>query len=190
MAREIGVLFMHVNELRRDQRFPVFCGVLALLMPLMIGCGGGKGAVSGTVTLDGKPLPAGTIGFRPSKGTPVVGTIKDGQSSVSGVPSGNVKVTVETASIKEQADGLLQVNKQYAMSRSQMRLPPDAKMPPEAKEHLEKDQKKAEESSKKATELLAAYRPLPDKYSKPETSGLSLEVKSGPNTLDVPLSSK
>jgi len=62
--------------------------MLALLVPLAVGCGKGKGKVSGTVTLDGQPLPAGTINFLPSKGTGAGGSIEDGKYSIDNVPAG------------------------------------------------------------------------------------------------------
>ncbi len=49
-------------------------------------------AVSGTVTLDGQPLPAGIIRFDPEAretGVPVVGDIKDGRFAI-GQPQGPV----------------------------------------------------------------------------------------------------
>jgi hypothetical protein len=50
------------------------CFVLALLAVVILGCGPGgppRAPVSGTVTLDGKPLPRGTVQFVPdaSRGT-------------------------------------------------------------------------------------------------------------------------
>jgi hypothetical protein len=179
-------MFSHVS--RRDGRFSGLLGVFALLIPLSMGCGGGKGKVSGTVTVDGQPLPAGTITFYPSKGTAVPGNISDGQYSVSGVPSGTAKITVETASIKKQADSMQSSTSNMQMSMGQM--PPGAQMPPEAKARLDEEKKRADDSVRQAKELRAKYRPIPDKYAQPDTSGLTVEVKSGTNTHDVPLTSK
>jgi len=161
---------------------------VAFVISITLGCGGGKGTVSGKVTLGGQPLPAGTIGFHPSKGTAIAGEIKDGQYSVSGVPAGEVKVTVETASIKDEADNL---NKNYQLfSKSRSQIPPGVQMPPEAKKHLDEDKQKAADMAQKAKDLNAKYRPIPEKYSKAESSGLTVQVNSGSNTFDVPLSAK
>jgi len=65
-----------------------------------------------------------------------------------------------------------------------------SKMPEEARKKMEEQQKQAAEAPKKLKELQAKYRPIPDKYSKAESSGLTFEVKAGPNTIEVPLSSK
>ena len=39
----------------------LFCCLL--LLPLLVGCGGNVGIVSGTVTLDGQPVPSATLTF-------------------------------------------------------------------------------------------------------------------------------
>jgi len=44
------------------------CAVLSLVAILLAGCGGKPSQVSGTVTLDGKPLERGTVGFTPANG--------------------------------------------------------------------------------------------------------------------------
>jgi hypothetical protein len=38
--------------------------------------------------------------------------------------------------------------------------------------------------------LQTKYRDIPQKYAKADSSGLTVEVKSGSNTFDAPLSSK
>lgn len=44
------------------------CAVLSVVAILLAGCGGKPSQVSGTVTLDGKPLERGTVGFTPANG--------------------------------------------------------------------------------------------------------------------------
>lgn len=183
---------MRWHELNLNRR-SLFLGTLALLVPLAVGCGKGKGTVSGTVTLDGQPLPAGTINFLPSKGPGAGGSIEDGKYSVANVPAGTMTVTVETDSIKEQMDALAKASQGTPVMGSGSRnLPPQmlAKMPEDARKKWEEGKKQAEEAPKKLKELQAKYRPIPDKYSKAESSGLTFEVKAGPNTIEVPLSSK
>ncbi|WP_439622598.1 hypothetical protein [Gemmata sp.] len=69
---------------------------LAVLVGSALGCSQEPGAVSGEVTIGGKPLPGGVISFHSEVGSsPVVNApIKDGKYTVSGVPSGNAIVTV------------------------------------------------------------------------------------------------
>ena len=76
-------------------------------MCLLLGCSGGTGDVSGTVTFNGKPLQGGTVTFASADGGPnYTGIIKeDGTYTVSGVRSGPYKVCVETESLKAKAAG-------------------------------------------------------------------------------------
>lgn len=177
---------MRWNE-RVVLRSSFLIGALAVLLGAVNGCGGGKGTVSGKVTLDGKPLPAGKIGFVPSKGVGASGEIKDGQYSVSGVPAGDMKVTVETKSIKSKIDEL---SSAVRLSVRSSQPPPGVKMPEGAKKALEEERKRDEEMKQELKELRAAYRQIPEKYSKADSSGLTLKVKGGTNNFDVSLSSK
>src|SRR5205085_3181280 len=81
-----------------------FC-VLALpaLAALAAGCSGGPklGQVSGTVTLDGKPLPKGTLTFETTGQRPATARVENGQiveattyKAGDGVPVGTHKVAV------------------------------------------------------------------------------------------------
>lgn len=175
---------MQLNEFFLRRR-SLFLGSFALLISTSLGCGG-KGQVTGQVTLDGNPLPAGRIAFIPSKGAAVGGDIKDGQYSVSGVPAGEVKVTVETKALLDEINALT-TNVQHA---SAMQPPAGANVPDNAKADLEAEKQEMEKKKQRLAELKKAYRPVPDKYGKPDTSGLSLPVKSGPNTFEVKLTSK
>jgi hypothetical protein len=57
--------------------------------------------VSGAVTYDGKPLPAGSVSFESSeKGIATSAPIKDGVYSTDRAPTGKIAVGVDTASIK------------------------------------------------------------------------------------------
>ena len=59
----------------RTRRLPHIAGLLPhiaglLLLLVMLGCGGtDRQALRGTITLDGKPLPLGTITLKPQQGT-------------------------------------------------------------------------------------------------------------------------
>lgn len=178
----------------RCRRFAFSLGAFALLLPLAGGCGSGKGTLSGEVTLDGKPLPSGTITFYPAKkslGNPLVSAITDGKYSVSGVPVGNMKVAVETTSIKRQADTFQASASSSNMARSMGQRKGGGALPPEAKKAMDEEKKSAEESKQKSKELMDKYRPIPGKYENKDTSGLSVEVKPGSNPpYNVSLSSK
>jgi hypothetical protein len=61
---------------------------------LVAGCGGGKGSLSGTVTVKGKPLPAGTVTAKCADGTVAAGSVSNGRYQVDGVSRGTVKISV------------------------------------------------------------------------------------------------
>lgn len=178
-------ILMRLNESVLHRRF--LLGAFVLLISTAMGCGGGKGTVTGKVTVDGKPLPAGKIAFIPKSGSGVGGEIKDGQYKVEKVPPGTVNVTVETQSLRTRIDSLTVAAQQFSQTQAP---PPGVKMPENARESLEQEKKDAAEKAQELKELKAKYRPVPEKYGKAETSGLTLEVKSGSNSFDVPLSAK
>jgi len=72
----------------------------------VLGCGNepvdaNRTSVSGSVSYDGKSLPAGTISFESAeKGIATSTSIKDGIYSSDRAPTGSVKVSIDTASIK------------------------------------------------------------------------------------------
>ncbi len=84
---------------------PTIC--IPLLVALFAGCGGPEhpdvGSVSGTVTLDSKPLPQATLMFQPSQGRGSMGTTDDQGNYkltyIDGVPGaiiGKHKVSIRT----------------------------------------------------------------------------------------------
>lgn len=58
-----------------------FSIALLCLAPLLVGCGPAVGDVSGSVTVDGKPLASGVIAYVPAEGSgePATATIADGK---------------------------------------------------------------------------------------------------------------
>ena len=80
-------------------------GVASLFVCLFVGCGEAGNQVSGAVTFDGKPVPAGKVYFIPDEskgnsGAPGYANIVDGKYDTSaaggrGAPPGAVKIVVE-----------------------------------------------------------------------------------------------
>jgi hypothetical protein len=64
----------------------------------LVGCGSGKGDVSGQVKFKGEPLPSGRVTFVCQAGAKEVfsGEILKGTYTISGIPVGPVKIMVET----------------------------------------------------------------------------------------------
>lgn len=165
---------------------------VALLALVPLGCGRSTGTVTGTVSLDGKALPAGQISFIPSSGPAVSAQIKDGAYTVAGVPTGEVKVTVETETIKLKLDAMKKSTAPSSFNPSLKGFSGKklSEMPPAAKEFFEKQKQNATEAGRNYKELLASYREIPARYKEAATSGFSVNVTSGSNTYDVPLKSK
>jgi hypothetical protein len=88
----------------------VLSGCVLFVLAVALGCGkttprmeSGRGAVTGTITIDGKPLPGGTIFFVSAKDPQMLvsSTIKsDGTFSVADAPKGDVLVAVDNESQK------------------------------------------------------------------------------------------
>jgi hypothetical protein len=75
------------------------CALLLLLLPALAGGCSGQGTISGRVTVQGKPLPLGTISFHAEGGRHDVfnALVRDGKYSIDGVRTGLARVTVVAA---------------------------------------------------------------------------------------------
>jgi hypothetical protein len=135
---------------------------------LLAGCGAGRGDVTGEVTYKGQPLSLGRITFIGESGKQEVRSeyIIKGKYTIKGFPAGPAKVTVE--SLEPPTADQLKSNK----DRAKM-YPLAGEIPPELEEL--------------ASGSKLPYMPISIKYSNPETSGLSCEVKRGTNTYNIPL---
>jgi hypothetical protein len=131
----------------------------------LTGCDAGTTDVSGKVTYKGKPVAYGTVVVLDAGGAPKSGTIKpDGTFSISGVRSGAVRVAVSSP----PPPGSEQARKAVATGRDA----DDDKPPPIV--------------APASPEVLKSWFPLPEKYSDPNKSELTAEVKSGqPLDLDL-----
>jgi hypothetical protein len=137
-----------------------FCNVRVapLLAALALGlCGcGGSGRVSGTVTRDGHPVRAGVITFVSKDGK---GTALASIKKDGSYTAANVPVgdtSVILVNAMEEPDFTGPVSVAEAAKPSAKRAPPPK--PPIA---------------------------IPDKFGKPETSGLTLTVRSGDNPYNI-----
>jgi hypothetical protein len=182
-----------------------FCG--GFVLPLLFiavagGCGGGKGNVSGTVTVDGKPLPMGTIVFTSESGPAVAAEILDGKYAAVGVPTGDVKVSLDLSALKSLAGeggarGRTASEKmaekfgkgagadtagKYKDSFDPTKNP---NLPAEAKEQAAQQHKALEDAQRRKTEVIPLLHAIPDKYTDPKTSGWTLRVSLGDNTFDA-----
>jgi hypothetical protein len=137
---------------------------LPLLLLVAWGCGGSKSTtseVTGKVTYQNNPLPAGQITFYPAKGTPQSVAIQpDGTYTVTDLEPGEVTVTVSTETLNPEKK-----TPDYGGRGRGGASPP----PPDM----------AGGGGK--------YVKIPDKYAKQETSTLKTTISKGKNKYDVPL---
>lgn len=162
----------------------------------VIGCGAGKGDVTGKVTFKGEPLKGGYVSFVSESGGPsFTGTINDdGTYLVPNVQAGKYKVCVDTESLKSSSGqggpgmtpgakgpggyaptsykptgGTTDLAKAAETGKIKAGPPPDAKMPEGA----------YRDGFTTMKENAAKYVPIPLKYAKPETTDITVEVKGG-----------
>jgi hypothetical protein len=134
------------------------------------GCGG-TGTVSGKVSYKGEILGGGTVLFvSPGKKTERAPIGPDGSYMIANIPTGTVKIAVETKSAQPPDAA--------ALKRGRPPIPPDANLPPEA----ENSMYKSAPGSKGGK-----YVPIPDDYGDPDKSGLTLEVTGGNQPHDIEL---
>jgi hypothetical protein len=143
-----------------------------LACALLSGCGGPKVApVRGKVTYDGKPVTGGKIMFYPESGRMAIGEIgADGTYTLTTFHSG---------------DGALVGPHRVAIESTSVG-PGTMQSPKSIEEEIELSKKGAP-----GGKILVAGKVewlVPQKYSLPETSGLTAKVGSGPNEInfDIP----
>jgi len=139
------------------------CAIAALVVVALAGCfwKAPTGIVTGSVRFDGKPVAAGRITFLcESEGKPVFfADITDGAYRVERAPVGGARVTVQTFGAASSAGNV------PTPPGSAPALPIPANVP-------------------RVGKPIAGF---PERYLNPNTSGLSLEIKPGPQTQDFDL---
>ena len=101
----------------RKSTRPCLTPLLALASGLLAwGCGGDSGElptvrVSGSLTVEGKPVPQGTVHFQPEKGPAATGIVHDGKFTLftykegDGVVAGKNRISVEVVEEVPTKDG-------------------------------------------------------------------------------------
>jgi hypothetical protein len=136
-------------------------GWLATAFGLMVvtGCGPSHGTVTGTVTLNGQPVTDGQVSFLALDGTIVTSMIDaNGKYRIPEFPVGPARVTVYPA---QDMAALGDTIKNQGKEKS--KGPPKLTAPPPTKNDI------------------------PPRYSDPQTSSLTVDVRRGEMTFDIPL---
>jgi len=138
---------------------PLLRTAIAITLLAVVGCGGGTTDVSGKVTYQGKPVVFGTVLVIGADGIPKSGPIQpDGTFRMSGVRIGPAKVTVSSP-------------------------PPPGSVAaaPRAKVGRDADDERtpADANTPVSPEVAKGWFPLPEKYSDPDKTDLTAEIKAG-----------
>jgi hypothetical protein len=152
---------------------------LCCLAAALVGCGPARPSVapvSGTVTLDGTPLPGAVVTFNPvgGNGAPAVGNA-DGQGKYSMTDMSPNAVAGAGAAPGDYEVGVMW----YKPSANDT-----SKMTGESASN------KYEDNKATATGVTGPETELPVAYQNPQTSGIRYTVKPGQNTFDIALDSK
>lgn len=141
---------------------------LAFLLPAFafLGCSGDKFApakVSGNITYNGKPIKAGTLQFHTKEGVAYDGRISlDGTYSATDLPEGELDVTLVTE-----------------------HLNPARKGPPQSKERDRRSKMMQQPEGVAAAPPEEPYTKVPDAFSKPNTTPLSIKLKGGRQVINL-----
>jgi hypothetical protein len=134
------------------------------------GCSKPKCTVSGKVLYKGAPLKGGIVTFINDDGYSQPGTIsEDGSYTIRGIHPGEVKITVETESVKPTMEE----------KRGASKHPYQAPKPPGGEEDLSGYQ------PKNVSDRAKRYVRIPEKYGKAEESTLKFTVERGEQSFDI-----
>lgn len=169
-----------MGTMRFVRERPTWRRRLALILPLFVvlGCGPGKGTVSGRVLYKGKPVPGGRVTFQPanSKFNSVHADLDEQGHYEATLPAGEVQATVDNRELEPSID----------------RAGGGPDLPPQVRKALAKTRSEAapaesRAAARKPREGNNRYVPIPEKYYTLEKSGLHFRVESGSQTHDIEL---
>ncbi len=143
--------------------------IALLSLASLSGCTGGvpKGTVTGKVTYQGKPVPEGClITFLADVGYAALGTV-DSRGNYKLVMAGEEEIPVASYHVSVTFPGI--IGPDMTEEEERLFMGGDPAM------------------VKKFGNVKQAKAPFPDKYSDPMISGLSYEIKAGPNSYDIEL---
>lgn len=142
--------------------------ILLGLLPLL-GCGPGTGKVKGIVKTGERPLPGGIVTFVPESGT---------TRSIELDESGGFELVLPVGSIKIAVD-----NRKLNPDRPTIPVVIPDGLSPEIKEKIQS----AEEEKAKPKGKPDRYIPIDSRYYQVESSGLTIQVRGGPQSEEIKL---
>jgi hypothetical protein len=164
-------------------------GLVAGLAAVLLGCSSAKrGSVTGAVSYNGQSVKAGTVYFLYDEGGRYQAEIKsDGSFQFMDVPTGGVKVLVDTETFnpEQRPQSYTQKQKQLSQGYGKSMKEYDAAMGRGG------DKKAADQpaglSKEKKAELAKVYVKLPKKYAGEKTTPLTFTVEPGKQVKDLNL---
>jgi len=148
------------------------CGWPVLLL-VLAGCSS-QGTITGKVTYQGKPLASGTVTFVPEQGGHAVSTdIHNGEYKVLKIAPGPAKIAVSIPSRPAEVASFIQKMQPPSPEMKGKKAPPTS--PPAG--------------GPKSAKAPPAT-PFPNKFTDPNTSGLTYTVRGGSQVFDIDLTDK
>jgi hypothetical protein len=126
------------------------------------------GSISGSISYNGQPIKAGSMRFHTAQGVAYDAQLTgDGTYSATDIPEGDLVITVETESISPHKSAPKGAEAGMRAKAGITQPPPPGMAPP--------------------PDPSALYIKIPEKYSNPRTSPLTVTVKRGRQIHDVKL---
>ncbi len=157
-------------------RLPAACLLAFGFLTLVIGCGPdykARANVKGKVSIGKKPLTSGTVMFHGKNGITSTASIKpNGDYEMTDAPIGEVTITVEVAGLPMDPS----VRARMKAKAGDFGKGVEGSKNPEGGEGIAL-----------MPEMPKEIVPIPEKFSKPDTSGLKYNVEKGEHTHDIEL---
>jgi hypothetical protein len=157
--------------------------VVGLALCSAAGCGPSYGSLSGKVTYNGKELKGGYVTLVPEgEGESFAGEIQeDGTYQLPRVKTGKYKICVDTSNLRPVRN----TGPSYGGAAKKAN---NVKNEPPKNANLPEFYKMSNPQSAQQAQNAKKYVEIPEAYANPQSTTLSIEVKTPGQTYDIPLS--